>query len=642
MTELQKQKIIPMSKDTADELYGFSRWGEGYFDVNGEGHLVVLPEQNGNGPQIDVVKVVEEMKREGIRMPAVIRFHDILRSKVKSLNRVFRSVIEEAEYEGRYIGVYPIKVNQMREVVEEIVDAGSPYDFGLEAGSKAELLSVLALNTNQDSLTILNGYKDEEYLRLAILGTQLDRKMVVVIEKFSELRTLIKLAKETKVCPLIGLRGKLAIKGEGKWENSSGERAKFGLTTPEMINAVELIKSEGLTERLKLFHFHIGSQIPNIRSVKEAMAEGARIFVELNRLGCKIEYFDVGGGLGIDYDGTNSTSESSKNYSNQDYAADIVYMLKQACSTAGVQQPNIVSESGRAITAHHSCVITNVIDKIDFTCTEFATRKVTGEHLLVSNMRDLHEYLKKENLQEVYLDAQKIKDDSLNAFKLGVLTLDERAKVETLFWQLSHKIMLELKTLEEVPESLASLEDYLAPQYLCNFSVFQSTADSWAIKQVLPIMPIDRLNELPTRRTSIADITCDSDGKIDQFIQDGDLRKSIPLHDLRSEESYYVGIFLTGAYQDVMGDMHNLFGRLNEVHVFCDDEDKDDFYIEEIIRGQSASQILSTMQYNPEYMAVSLKRVIDRQVQRGKIPPREGVKLVDFYEDCLNGYTYLK
>jgi arginine decarboxylase len=644
--KIQETPITHLSKEDADRIYGFTRWGEGYFDVNDQGHLAIRPEPH-QGPQVDIVKVVEEMRREGVQLPAVIRFQDILRSRVKNINRAFRQVIEEADYEGRYIGVYPVKVNQMREVVEEIMDAGAPYDFGLEAGSKPELLSVLALNTNQDSLTVLNGYKDEEYLRLAILGTILDRKVVVVIEKYSELKTLIRLAKEAKICPIIGLRAKLAIKGMGKWENSSGDKAKFGLTTPEIINAVQLLKQEGLADKLKLFHFHIGSQIPNIRHIKDAIAEGARVYVELHRLGINIEYFDVGGGLGVDYDGTHSTNESSINYNTEDYAADVVYGLKQNCDIAGIPHPNIVSESGRAITAHHSCVITNVIDIIDGPNAVFVTRKTTGEHLMVGNMRELGDDLNDENYQQIWNDAGQLKDECINAFRLGVVGLEERAKLETIYWQIASKIKTFLNKEflsqeESIPEQFQDLEDILAPQYLCNFSVFQSTADSWAIKQLLPIMPIDRLNEVPTRKCSIADITCDSDGKIDRFMEEGKCKKTVLMHNLDPNEPYYIGIFLTGAYQDVMGDMHNLFGRLNEVHVYCDTEDPDNFYIEEIIRGQSASTVLSTMQYNPEFMAVTVKKAIDRQVQRSKIPPREGVKLVDFYEECLRGYTYLK
>ncbi|MEK6624084.1 MAG: biosynthetic arginine decarboxylase [Bdellovibrionota bacterium] len=634
-------EVQKWTKEEADSVYGHSRWGEGFFDINDKGHLVVLPNKNSKDIKIDVYEVIEEMKAQKLAFPAVIRFHDILRSQVKNLNRAFREVIEEAEYEGRYIGVYPIKVNQLREVVEEVVDAGSPYDFGLEAGSKPELLAVMALNTNQQALTILNGYKDEDYMRLALLGRQLDRSMIVVIEKTSELHTLLRLSKEMGVRPLIGIRGKMSIKGFGKWENSSGDRAKFGLTMAEIMNVVNTLKSEGLGDCLKLFHFHIGSQISNIRAVKDAVTECVRIYSELYKMGIPFEYFDVGGGLGVDYDGSNSTSLSSKNYSMTEYASDIVYGVKQVCDLAGVPHPNIVSESGRAITAHHSCVITNVIGKIDPANVSFSTRKVTGEHVLVTNMRDLDEYLTEKNMQEVWNDASKLKDDCLNAFQLGVLGLEERAKVETLYWQIAKKIYLLAKDKEQIPEIFSSLFDLISSQYLCNFSVFQSAADSWAIHQLLPVMPVHRLDERPLSSSALADITCDSDGKIDQFMGADGICKTLPLHDLKDGEDYYLGIFMTGAYQDVMGDMHNLFGRLNEVHVFADDDDPTDFYIEETIRGGSSRQVLSTMQYNPDFMAATVKRSIDGQVKRGKVTPRQGVKLVDFYEECLDSYTYL-
>lgn len=628
--------------EDAEKAYNITRWGDGYFAINEKGNVVVRPEKTSHGPQIDLMDVIEEIKLQGIALPAVIRFHDILRSQVRDLNRTFRETIEESRYEGRYYGVYPVKVNQMREVVEEVIDAGAPYDYGLEAGSKAELMSVLAFNNNKDSLTILNGYKDENFFRLALLGSKLDRKVIIVIEKFSELKLLIKISKEMNIPPTIGLRAKMSVKGRGKWSNSSGEKAKFGLTTAEIINAVSMLKNEGMESCIKLFHFHIGSQITDIRTVKDAITEGGRVYAKLVKMGLGIEYFDVGGGLGVDYDGTRSTSESSKNYNLKEYTSDIVYGLKQICDLEAVHHPNIVSESGRAVTAHHSCVITNVIDVINTADTNFDTRKTTGEHHLVSDMRNLEAELVPENIHQIYSEAAQIKDDALNAFRLGVIGLDERAKVETLNWRIIKRIAEIAKSADFVPEGLHDIEDNLAPQYLCNFSIFQSAADSWAIDQVLPVMPVSRLNEKPEFNCSICDITCDSDGKLDTFVDSEGTRSTVPLHAIDGVSDYYIGMFLTGAYQDVMGDMHNLFGRVNEVHVFCDDDDPTDFYIEEVIQGSSASQVLSAMQYNPEYMAHMIKKAMDKQVQRGRISPREGVKLVDFYESCLRNYTYLE
>jgi arginine decarboxylase len=488
--------------EDAERAYHISRWGDGYFWINEKGNLAVLPNRDPSGPRIDISEVIEEMTKEQITLPAVIRFHDILRSQVKVLNRTFREVIEESNYEGRFMGVYPIKVNQMREVVEEIVDAGAPFHFGLEAGSKPELLSVLALNTNKHSLTVLNGYKDDDYLKLALLGLKMGRNMIVVVEKFSELTSLLKLADEMKVKPVVGLRCRMSVKGRGKWAGSSGERAKFGLTTPELINAVNLLKERGLLDCLKLFHFHIGSQITDIRTVKDAITEAARIYAKLIKMGADIRYMDVGGGLGVDYDGSRSTNESSMNYTLNAYCEDIVYGLKQICDLEEVPHPNIITESGRFITAHHSCVIMKVVDRIDTSFTHFETKRVTDEHHLVNNMRELSLDINEDNLQTVASEAQQIKEDVINAFRLGVMTLEERAKVETLYWQIQHKIVDKIKGGEFVPEGLYNLEDDLAPQYLCNFSIFQSAADSWAIDQLLPVAPISKLNERPEQMCS--------------------------------------------------------------------------------------------------------------------------------------------
>lgn len=624
------------------ELYNVDRWGSGYFSVNDAGHLCVLPERREDGPRIDIMEVVEEIRDQGIALPAVIRFHDILRSQVRLINTTFRAAIAEYGYLGDYLGVYPIKVNQMREVVEEILDAGQPYNHGLEAGSKSELMAALAYNENHESLTVLNGYKDEEYIRLALMGRKLGRKFIIVVENCSEFGLIVKLAKEMKVRPLIGIRVKLAVQGSGRWAASSGERAKFGLTCSEILNGIALLKKHNMAGCLNLLHFHVGSQVPDIRIIKEAVSEAARIYVDLSLSGLKIEYFDVGGGLGVDYDGSRSATNSSRNYSLQEYAQDIVSGIQQVCDEVGVSHPHIISESGRYITAHHSCVITNVVDTIHQTNSTFPTEKIADEHILLTNMREAAKTLTDDNYQEIFNDAQQTKNDTINAFKLGVISLEERARVETLYWQIISRIGTILEGADFVPEELQQVAELKASQYLCNFSVFQSAADTWAISQLLPIMPLMRLDERPKERCSIADITCDSDGKISQFISQSGYDQSLLLHAPKKGEEYYVGLFLTGAYQDVMGDMHNLFGRLNEIHIYCDDDDPSDFYIEEVIKGTSAEQVLATMQYNPKMMARDVKREIDRQIQRGQIQPREGVKLVDFYEACLEGYTYLK
>lgn len=629
--------------DDSENIYRVKRWGEGYFEIGQNGNLHITPDPANTGMRIDFKEVIDEIKHEGIQFPLVVRFHDILRSQVALLNQTFQKTVKESGYKSAYMGVYPIKVNQMREVVEEIVDAGTPFNYGLEAGSKAELLTVMALNTNTESLTILNGYKDQEFMRLALLSRKLGRKTIVVIEKFSELILLVKTAKELDIKPLVGIRSKMTVKGRGKWESSGGDRAKFGLTISEMINAARYLEEHGMADCLKLLHFHIGSQLTDIRAVKESISEGAMIYSELHRMGFKLEYVDVGGGLGIDYDGSRSTNDSSRNYSMQEYVADIVYGMKQVCDLEEVPHPILVSESGRAITAHHSCVVTQVVGEIKAHGPGIATEVKDAEHVLVTDMRELTEIIEQQNnLQEIFNDASQFKEQALNAFKLRVISLEELAKIETLYWKIMEKLQLRLKNAEFVPEEMQELDFALSSQYLCNFSVFQSAADTWAIDQILPVVPLTRMNEKPTINCSLVDITCDSDGKLDQFISEYGISDIVPMHNLKSEEDYYLGLFLTGAYQDVMGDMHNLFGRLNEVHIFSHDDDPKDFYIEEVVHGSSVEDVLSIMQYHPSSMAKSVKQMIDAHVAQGQMKPREGVKWTDFYEECLKGYTYLK
>ncbi|AGH42699.1 biosynthetic arginine decarboxylase [Paraglaciecola psychrophila] len=636
-------KTIKWTVDDSENIYRVKRWGAGYFEIGQNGNLHVTPDPSNTNMRIDFKEVIDEIKQEGIQFPVVVRFHDILRSQVALLNQTFQQTVKDAEYQGEYMGVYPIKVNQMREVVEEIVDAGAPFNYGLEAGSKAELLTVMALNTNSESLTILNGYKDQEFMQLALLSRKLGRKTIVVIEKFSELILLVKTAKELDIMPIVGVRSKMTVKGRGKWESSGGDRAKFGLTISEIINAARYLEEHGMADCLKLLHFHIGSQLTDIRAVKESIIEGAMIYSELHRMGFKLEYVDVGGGLGIDYDGSQSTNDSSRNYNMQEYVADIVYGMKQVCDLENVPHPTLVSESGRAITAHHSCVVTEVVGEIKAHGTGVDTMAVDGEHILVSDMRELADIIdKQDNLQEIFNDASQFKEQALNAFKLRVISLEELAKIETLYWQIMKTVQLRLKDAEFVPEEMQELDFALSSQYLCNFSVFQSAADTWAIDQLLPVVPLTRMNEKPTINCSLVDITCDSDGKLDQFISESGISNIVPMHKLEPDEDYYLGLFLTGAYQDVMGDMHNLFGRLNEVHIFSHDEDPQGFYIEEMVKGSSVEDVLSIMQYHPSSMAKSLKKMIDVHVSQGKMKPREGVKWTDFYEYCLKGYTYLK
>ncbi len=641
------------SIEKALQLYNIPGWGAGYFSINQKGHLVVHP-LGQPGPVIDLMDVVDDIRERKLGFPCVVRFQDVLRSRVKQLNDVFRSAIAQHGYKGEYFGVYPTKVNQMREVVEEILDAGAPYHFGLEAGSKGELLIVLALNTDPEALTICNGYKDDDYLRLALMGRKLGRKIFVVIEKLSELPHLIKLAEEMNVTPLIGLRSKLSTKGTGKWESSSGDFAKFGLTTPELIRAVEILKAKGLDQQAKLFHFHVGSQLTDIRTVKDVVNEGARFYAKLRKLGLGLEYFDVGGGLGVDYVGARSNAfVSSLNYTMDEYAADVVYSVQQICSNEGVPEPHLVSESGRAITAHHSCLVMNVFGHIEFgengavhehgAQGDHATAPTpeNSEAPIVREMREIVAGLSPKSSGEAYHDAVAKKEQALTMFKLGILGLEERATVEGLFWRLCRKLVEINKKRKRVPGPTRDLGDKLADQYMANFSLFQSAPDHWAINQLFPIVPLHRHVEAPTRDSTIVDITCDSDGKIDTFIEGETVDETIALHPLRPGEPYYLGMFLTGAYQDIMGDMHNLFGRVHEVHVFVDDDDPEDYYIEEVIPGDTLERVLARVQYEPTDLAKRVKQAFDAKVREGGVKPKESVQLTDFYEQAMRGYTYL-
>ncbi|NQV57547.1 MAG: biosynthetic arginine decarboxylase [Rhodospirillales bacterium] len=628
--------------DDAEDLYRIQRWSDGYFGIGADGKLLALPNVGKQEVPIALQDVVDELLDQNVQFPVVMRFHDILKNRVKQINESFAAAIADFEYEAPYRGVYPIKVNQMREVVDEIVEAGRPYHYGLEAGSKPELMAVLSYDTGPEALTICNGYKDKDFLRLALLGRKLGRNVVVVIEKFSEIEPLLRLATEMEVQPIIGLRVKMRVKTEGRWSESSGERAKFGLTTSEILNAIRLIQETGYGDAIRLLHFHVGSQLSDIRFVREAVQEAARIYARLVKRGVPLTYLDIGGGLAVDYDGSQTIGLSSMNYTMDDYAGCVVAEVKQICDLEEVAHPTLVTESGRAITAHHSCVVMRVIGEIANDANPIATDPVDDEHILVTNMRDLLADLAEDkNYQDVYNEASSLLDDVLSAFKLGILGLEELARAETLYWRLLRAIAKGLETAEFVSEDLRHIETPLHSQYLCNFSLFQSAADVWAIRQILPVAPITRLNEAPSRNCTLADITCDSDGRIIEFIGEQSNRTALPLHNLVAGEGYYIGLFLTGAYQDVMGDMHNLFGRLNEAHIFCDPEDPTGFYIEEFVAGSSSGQVLNIMQYNPAAMAGQVKAMIDRTVANGQLRSREGVKLVDFYEACLSSYTYL-
>src|ERR1022692_778739 len=579
------------SIESARALYNISRWGAKYFDINDAGHVVAKPLQNV-GATVDLTDVIEEAKGRGLKFPLLIRFQDILRHRVESVNLAFRNSIAEYNYQGKYRGVFPIKVNQLREVVEEILEAGKPFEFGLEVGSKPELFAGLALQHEMGSLIICNGYKDASFIKMAMLGIKLGKKVIMVVEKLEELRQIITVSKQLGVEPLIGIRARLLSKGAGKWAESGGENAKFGLSTVELLAATEMLKAENLNHCLKLLHFHIGSQVPDILTIKKAVQEAARFYTKLYKMGFQIQYMDVGGGLGVDYDGSRSAFDSSTNYSLQEYTNDVVYYIADVCNAEKVPHPDIISESGRAIVAHHSVLIVEVFGAIEKIRPGEFLKFGDNEHALVRELLDIRKNLCKLNKLEAYHDALERKEDAHNMFTLGVMELPDKGKIENLYWEISQEVVLSFKGQAYIPDEIQKLEDSLGDQYLCNFSVFQSLLDHWALGQLFPIMPISRLNQRPTREATLVDITCDSDGQVNKFIDLRDVRDTLPLHSLNTNgngqlEPYYIGFFLMGAYQDIMGDLHNLFGRVNEVHVFLEPDEAAGYYIEEIIEGRS-------------------------------------------------------
>ena len=624
-----------------EDPYRIAQWSEGYLGINAKGHVCMNSPEDGL--DIDVMDVVSQMEKDGIKAPAVIRFHDVLKDRVSNLNETFREVMTELEYDGQYYGVYPIKVNQMREVVEEIVEASAPFHYGLEAGSKSELLAVLAYNTNRDSLTIVNGYKDDEFVRLALLGQKMGHRVIIVIEGLMELQRIIAIAESLNVQPEIGVRVKISARGKGKWAKSTGEQAKFGLTLGDVMNALMLLKEKKMASCIKLLHFHLGSQVGDISTYRDALSEATRVYCELRHLGAGLEFLDVGGGLAIDYDGSRSSSPSSCNYSLKEYAYSIVTQVQDICRSVDAPEPHIVTESGRYVTAHHSCIVTEVMDVISPSLRlRHHQPTVLPDSLAYERMQRALERIGRSSPQSVFHELKGQKEEVVSSFRMGVVGLEELTMVEELYWMGIEKLREEVKKLSDVPEELMEIERLCIRQYLCNFSVFQSAADSWAIGQLLPIVPLHRHHEEPNVNCTIADITCDSDGKIDKFINSEENISCVRLHEFKRGERYYLGIFLTGAYQDVMGDMHNLFGRLNEVHVYADAESENNFYIEESITGPSKSAVLSTMQYYEPVMSEKVMSQLQLRVHKGLLTHREAKEILREYNLSLSGYTYLE
>ncbi|MBS0633414.1 MAG: biosynthetic arginine decarboxylase [Verrucomicrobia bacterium] len=622
----------------SEEHYGFKRWGSGHLAVDDDGFVTVQPRADGRG--IRVLDVVHEAVGMGLKAPMVIRFQDLLRHRVIQLNECFAKAIKEEGYKGDYRGVFPIKVNQLREVVDEIVAAGKDFNYGLEAGSKPELMIALAMHEGSQRLIVCNGYKDHDYIRLALLGRKLGKKIILVVEQLAELDDIIRLAAETGVKPMIGFRAKLQTRGEGKWALSTGDDAKFGLNTAEILFACEKLKANKLTSALRLVHFHIGSQVPNIITIKNAVVEATRFYCQLSRMGFPMGYLDVGGGLGIDYDGSRTNFESSMNYSMEEYARDVVSNIRDICDASDVPAPDIVSESGRAIVAPHSLLVVEVFERINKRESLGQQHQPEEKHKVVTDLEVMLKNKTKLGRLERFHDAVQKKEEALSLFNLGYLDLENRAAAESLFWQICEQIAKEGSDSGYQPEELHDLNRLLADQYVCNFSVFQSLLDHWALKQLFPVAPIHRLKEKPTVNAILVDITCDSDGKISSFIDLEDVKDYITLHPLNSKP-YYLGIFLTGAYQDIMGDLHNLFGRVNEVHVFLEDDEPNGFYIEEALTGSRMADVIEGVQYQQEDLCRKMKAQIDAATRRDQVKPREGVRLLELYESQMLNKTYL-
>jgi arginine decarboxylase len=628
----------PWTVADAGELYEIARWGKGYFSIDKSGHVLVHPTKEP-ARAIDLKQLVDHLQLRGIGLPILVRFRDILRHRLSDIHQSFQNAIAQHQYEGKYVCVYPIKVNQQRQVVEEVVDFGRPYGFGLEAGSKPELLAVAAVASNETPI-ICNGFKDAEFIEMAMLAQKMGRQIIPVVEKYTELGLVLEYAEKVGVRPQIGMRVKLAARGGGRWQSSGGYRSKFGLTVAEILRGLEELKSRGMEDCFKLLHFHLGSQIPNIRVVKGALNEAARIYTELVKAGAGLEFIDVGGGLGVDYDGSQTNFESSVNYTLEEYANDVVYHLQTVCDDAQVKHPTIVSESGRAVVAYHSVLIFNVLGVSGFgeeRLPEAAAVEEMEQPLV--DLYETYQSVSPRNALESFHDAQQALDMAMNLFMGGYLPIEQRSHAENLFWAICVKLQKIVQEMPEVPEDLQTLDETLATTYFGNFSLFQSCPDAWAIKQLFPVMPIHRLNEPPSNHAVIGDITCDSDGKIDRFVDRRDVKRTLPLHNVNGEP-YYVGVFLLGAYQEILGDLHNLFGDTHAVHVSLDE--KGGVVLDAVVKGDTVREVLDYVEFKADDLVQKFRADVETAVRDGKLDFTQAGRFLQFYEDGLRGYTYLE
>lgn len=626
------------SIEDSREMYNIKGWGASYFDINEEGNVSVSPCKDE--AQIDLREIVDELSLRDVTPPLLLRFPDILDNRIEKTANCFKRAAEEYEYKAQNFIIYPIKVNQMQPVVEEIISHGRKFNLGLEAGSKPELHAVIAVQCQSDSLIICNGYKDQSYIELALLAQKMGKRIFIVVEKLNELDIIARAAKKLNVKPNLGIRIKLASSGSGKWAESGGDASKFGLTSSELLDALRILDEKGLHDSLRLIHFHIGSQITKIRRIQTALREAAQFYINLHKMGYNVDFVDCGGGLGVDYDGTRSAnSESSVNYSIQEYVNDCVYTFIDAANKNDIAHPNIITESGRSLTAHHSVLVIDVLETASLPEMPEEFEAKDSDHQLVKDLYEIWDNLNSKNMLEDWHDAEQIRDEALELFSHGIVDLKTRAEIESMYWSVCHEINTLSKQMKHVPEELRNIDKLLADKYFCNFSLFQSLPDSWAIDQLFPIMPIQRLTERPTRNATLQDITCDSDGKIANFVKEGHLSHVLPLHALRRNEPYYLGVFLVGAYQEILGDMHNLFGDTNAVHVSVKDGH---YHIDQIIDGETVEEVLDYVQYNPKKLVRQLEIWVTKSVKNGKISLEEGKEFLSNYRSGLYGYTYLE
>ena len=625
------------SIDDSAELYNINGWGLNYFSINEKGHVAVTPKTDG--PSIDLKELMEELQVRDVEAPVLLRFPDILDNRIEKISNCFQAAAREYGYSAKNFIIYPIKVNQMRPVVEEIVSHGNKFNIGLEAGSKPELHAVLSIDIDDEAMIICNGYKDESYIELALLAQKMGKRIFLVGEKLMELKTIARLAKKMNVKPNIGIRIKLASSGSGKWEESGGDVSKFGVNSSELLDALDILEKNKMADSLQLIHFHIGSQVTNIRRIKTALKEASQFYVELKRMGYNINFVDIGGGLGVDYDGTRSATSNSMNYSIQEYVNDAVSSIVDACEKNELPQPNIITESGRSLTAHHSVLVFEALASTSLPAFDENEDLAEDAHELVKELYDLWENLNQPRLLETWHDALQCREDALNLFNLGLIDLRTRAQVERLFWSVAREVYEMAEATKHAPDELKKIAKMLPDKYFCNFSLFQSLPDSWAIDQIFPIMPISRLNEQPTKSATIQDITCDSDGKINNFISTRNFSYHLPVHELSNKEPYYFGVFLVGAYQEILGDLHNLFGDTNAVHIKVKNGE---YVIDKIIEGETVADVLEYVQFTPKRMARTVEVWATTSVKKGIISPEEGREFLSNYRSGLYGYTYLE